>query len=74
MMIFPSMLALISSRGNEAAKKMPSFSEEEEIHRYTEGVRIVVKTGAAPPAQNESATGFPLDGAYHLSLFGRTML
>jgi hypothetical protein len=53
---------------------MPEFSEEEEIHRYAEGARIVVKTEAAPLAQNESAPGFPLDGAYRLSLSGRTML
>jgi len=42
---------------------MPSFSEEEETHGHAEDGQIVVKTGVAPLFQNESNTGFPLDGA-----------
>jgi len=49
--------ALLLSCRHEAAKKMPSFSEGEEIQRHTEDARIVVKTGAASLAQNESNAG-----------------
>ena len=50
------MLALLSSRENKAAKKMPSFSEEGEMREHAEGERIVVKTDATPLGQNESNT------------------
>jgi hypothetical protein len=43
-----------SSCENKAAKKMPSYFKEEEIHGHAEGERLVVETGASSVAQNET--------------------